>query len=148
MPGNISGLANTNVLNTQLDSGQIEMTTIAGAVQDSGAIDVTLEERDQDQQDGGDSTDMEDGNCYNPRLKPGERKTVTNVGAVNNCEAIDVPFEDGKQCKVDSVKVREGIIDITRCTIIKCHQETQTELSVHLFISDVGEQEQRKETGL
>ena len=141
MPGNISGLADTNVLNTQLDSGQMEMTTVAGAVQDSGAIDVTLEELDQDQQDDGDSTDMEDDNCYNPQLKPGERKTVTNVGAMNNCEATDVPFEDGKQCKVDSVKVREGTIDITRCTIINCHQGTQTELSALLFISNVGEQE-------
>ena len=47
MPGDISGLAGTNVLNTQLDTGHMEMTTIVGAVKDSGAIDVTLEEDKQ-----------------------------------------------------------------------------------------------------
>ena len=45
MPGDISGLAGTNVLNTQLDTGHMEMTTI---VTTSGAIDVTLEEDKQD----------------------------------------------------------------------------------------------------
>ena len=47
MPGDISGLAGTNVLNTQLDTRHMEMTTIVGAVKDSGAIDVTLEEDKQ-----------------------------------------------------------------------------------------------------
>ena len=48
MPGDISGLAGTNFLNTQLDTGHMEMTTIVGAMKDSGAIDVTLEEDKQD----------------------------------------------------------------------------------------------------
>jgi len=48
MPGDISGLAGTNFLNTQLDTGHMEMTTIVGAVKDIGAIDVTLEEDKQD----------------------------------------------------------------------------------------------------
>ena len=48
MPGEMSSLAETNVINTQLDTGQMEMTTIVGAVKDSGAIDVILEEDGQD----------------------------------------------------------------------------------------------------
>ena len=40
----MSGLAGTNVLDTQLDTGHMEMTTITEAVKDSGIVDVTLEE--------------------------------------------------------------------------------------------------------
>lgn len=40
-------MTGTDVLNTQLDTGQMEMTTIADAVRDSGAIDVTLEEDEE-----------------------------------------------------------------------------------------------------
>ena len=147
IPGDISGLANTNMLNTQLDSGHMEMTTVVGAVQESGAIDIVLEQREQHKQDNGDSKEVEEGNCNNTQLTPGKKEMVTNVGAVKNCGAVDVPFEDGEQFKVKCVQVREGIDGITRFTIIKCHQGTQTELSTHLLTPHVGQQEPRKETG-
>ncbi len=44
LQGDILGLAGTNVLKTQLDSGEFEMTTLRAAVQGTGALDVTLEE--------------------------------------------------------------------------------------------------------
>ena len=44
LPGEMSGLAGTNVLDTQLDTGHMEMTTITDAVKDSGIVNVTLEE--------------------------------------------------------------------------------------------------------
>ena len=47
LPGEISGLTGTNVLDTQLDTGQMEMTTITDAVKDSGVVDITLEETEQ-----------------------------------------------------------------------------------------------------
>lgn len=50
--GKLSGFAETNVLQNQLQTGQMEMPTILNAVQDSGAIDVTLEEDEK----GDDST--------------------------------------------------------------------------------------------
>ena len=43
MPGDISGVTGTNVLNTQLDTGQMEVTTVVGDVIDSGAIDVDVD---------------------------------------------------------------------------------------------------------
>ena len=46
LPGEISSLTSTNVLDTQLDSGQMGMSTIADAVNESGVIDVTLDEND------------------------------------------------------------------------------------------------------
>lgn len=45
--GEIFGADGTNVVNDQLQTGQIDAPTIIGAVQDSGAIDVNLEERDK-----------------------------------------------------------------------------------------------------
>lgn len=43
MPGEISGMVGTNVLNNQLQTGEIETPTIFLAIKDSGVIDVTLE---------------------------------------------------------------------------------------------------------
>ena len=42
------GLVGKNVLTTQLQTGNFEMTTLRGAVKDSGAFDVTLEENEQE----------------------------------------------------------------------------------------------------
>ena len=44
LSGDIGGLAETNVINTQLDTGQMEMNTITDAVKASGAFDITVEE--------------------------------------------------------------------------------------------------------
>ncbi len=54
LQGDIHGLTETNVLKTQLQSGEFEMVSLQAAVQDSGAIDVTLEEGEQ-----GDNSTME-----------------------------------------------------------------------------------------
>ena len=40
----------TNVLDNQLQTGQMEMPTLVGAVKDSGVVDVTLEEGEQQQE--------------------------------------------------------------------------------------------------
>ena len=42
--GDIFDVTGTNVLQTLLDTGEFEMVTLQSAVQDSGVIDVTLEE--------------------------------------------------------------------------------------------------------
>ena len=47
LQGEIRGLMETNVLKSQLQTGQIEKPTILSAVKNSGAIDVTLEEGEQ-----------------------------------------------------------------------------------------------------
>ncbi|KAL9962148.1 hypothetical protein ACROYT_G031227 [Oculina patagonica] len=52
LQGDIRGLTETNVFKTRLQSGEFEMVTLQAAVQDSGAINVTLEEGEQ----GDDST--------------------------------------------------------------------------------------------
>ena len=47
LQGEIRGLAGTNILNSQLQTGQVETPTIQAAVKDSGAIDVALEDVEQ-----------------------------------------------------------------------------------------------------
>ena len=42
LQGEIHGLAESNVVNEQLETGQMDAPTVTGAVQDSGAIDTVL----------------------------------------------------------------------------------------------------------
>ncbi len=51
LQGDIRGLAATDVLKTQLESGNFEVSTVQAAVQDSGVIDVTLEEVEEGDDD-------------------------------------------------------------------------------------------------
>ena len=53
----ISGLAGKNLLNTQLQSGDFEMTTLHASVKDSGAIDVTLEDHEESDDETGGQVD-------------------------------------------------------------------------------------------
>ena len=122
MAGDISGVAETNVVNTQLDTGHMEVTTIAGAVQDSGIIDVTLEENEQDENN---EMVVEGDSCVDPRIQNvGAVHKITIPGAVKDSVATDVTLE------VNPVEVEEGIghgagINNDK----KCSQETQTELA-------------------
>ena len=50
LEGEISGLAETNALNSQLQTGETEIPTLSGALKDSGAIDVTFEGSEHDVQ--------------------------------------------------------------------------------------------------
>ena len=43
-------MVETNVLDDQLQTGQVEMPTLVGAVKDSDVVDVTLEEGEQQQE--------------------------------------------------------------------------------------------------
>jgi len=47
LQGEISEMVGKNVLVTQLETGNFEMSTLRGAVKDSGAFDVTLEQGEQ-----------------------------------------------------------------------------------------------------
>jgi len=48
LQGKIDGLAGANVLNNQMQSGHMDAPTLVGAMKDSGAMDVSLEEGKQD----------------------------------------------------------------------------------------------------
>ena len=78
LPGEISGLVGTNVLNTQLDRGQMELTTVVGVVQDSGIIDITLEDGDQEDES---PSEVHGDYCQDPQIQTGGKETPTIIGA-------------------------------------------------------------------
>ena len=51
LQGEINGVAGTNIVETQLQTGDFELTTVGSAVQDSGIIDVALEDDEQGDDD-------------------------------------------------------------------------------------------------
>ena len=57
LQGEIHGMVEKNVMITPLQTGNFETTTLRGAVKDSGALEVTLEEREQ-----GDALNLQDDN--------------------------------------------------------------------------------------
>ena len=65
LQGDVSGLAETNVLKNQLETGDFSVPTIYTAVKDSGAIDVTLEEGVE----GDDSTVEARGSCERTKCR-------------------------------------------------------------------------------
>ncbi|XP_078370511.1 uncharacterized protein LOC144654286 [Oculina patagonica] len=56
--GSISGFAGTNVFKTQLQTGEFEIPTVVAVLKDSGSIDVTDDEGEQD----GDTLEVQDDN--------------------------------------------------------------------------------------
>ena len=74
--GEISGWAESNVLQKQLQTGQIEMPTIFAALEDSGAIDVTIEE----DEDGNESTvEINDKKCHGSEYTRTKRHQETQT---------------------------------------------------------------------
>ena len=134
LPEDISGLAGTNVLNTQLDTGHMELTTIVDAVKDSGAIDVTVEEEEQGD---GNPAEVQEGNFYDPHLQTGETK---------DGRMIDVILTDGERHGNNPVEVQGDNCNKDPYINTKCHQGTQTELSTISSIADVVVHEPEKAT--
>ena len=61
----IHGLAGTCIVDNQLQSGQMDTTTVMGTVKDSGAIDVSFEEAEQE--DGYAKFAVQDENCQDKK---------------------------------------------------------------------------------
>ena len=64
--GEILGLVGENVLRTQLQTGNFEMTTLRGAIKDSGAFDFTLQEGEQGDDH---ALDLHDDNHPNAKIR-------------------------------------------------------------------------------
>lgn len=69
LQGDIRGLAGTNVLKSQLDTGQFEMVTLQAAIKDSGAIDVSLDENEEDGDDCGSVVEVKGDNRQRVKKK-------------------------------------------------------------------------------
>jgi len=134
LPGEISGLVGTNITNTQLDTGEFEMQSVVGVVKDSGAIDVTLDGEEQD--DDNPAEDQEE-DCKEAHLQTGEKERSTSHEALKDSGAIDDAREQGEQGK--------GMCHDVGYNNRKWHQATQTELLAKNSIEDVDDEEHEKD---
>ena len=137
--GEVSGLADTNMVTTQLDTGHMEVTTIAAAVQDSGALEVTIEGRERDDDT---MVVMEENSCDDTQFeKAGEVRKIAIVGIMKDSVATHVILQDGERGR--------GIGPGTRINNKKkCSEGTQTELSAIFSFANVVDQDSAKETGV
>ena len=83
LPGEISGLIGTNVLDTQLETGQMEMSTIGGVVKD-----VTLKE---DEQAGKNPAGVQKDKFTDTQLETGGKETSTIPGTANRFHGASGP---------------------------------------------------------
>ena len=120
MPGDISGLSEANVLNKQLETGQMEMTTVADAVKDSGATDITLKTNEQDVDK---LTEVQEDSCNNTRSQP-EALRMHTKGAVRHRGGTDGTLKNS-----DVELLQRGTREFTWHNSKACHRGIQTALS-------------------
>ena len=91
--GEISGLVGGNVINNQLQTGDIEMPTIVGAVQESGAIDISIEEG---KQSGGSALELKHISLPNAQYNNNSNKTHqgTQTKLFTASPTVDVVFHE------------------------------------------------------
>ena len=92
LPGDISGLVETNIINSQLDTGDIEMPTIKAAVEDTGIMDAALEETEE-----GENISMgaQDDSRNVAQPQTGGERIHTNVTAMQNRRKVKVIHKKG-----------------------------------------------------
>ena len=101
LQGEIHGMAGTNIIETQLHTGEFEceLTTVGSSVMNSGVIDFTLEEAEKS---GEDSVEMQNNNrhggkCSNKKCHQGTQTEFSLLFAVT-----DVKKMSAEACPVDS----------------------------------------------
>ena len=120
MSGDINGLSETNVLKKQLETGEIEMTTVADAVKDSGATDITLKSNEQEV----DKLVEVHRDSYNhTRPQPEAMRMHTN-GAMQDRGATVGTLKNS-----DAELLQRGTRDISWRNRKACHRGIQTTLS-------------------
>ena len=133
LPGDISGLVGTNITKNQLDTGGIDMPTIAGAVQDSGAVDVTLEEGGAGDDD---LAEAQEGSRIGAQSQSGEGDLPIKFAAVQDSGEVDAPLEENEQGNMYTAKAQHGTCQVVEYSTNNRHQGTQTELWTVLCTSD------------
>ena len=120
MPGDISGLSEANVLNKQLETGQMEMTTVADIVKDSGATDITLKANEQDVDK---LTEEQEDSCNNTGSQPEAMRMGTNGGVRNRGGT------DGTLKNSEAELLKRGTREFSWRNSKACHRGIQTALS-------------------
>ena len=110
LPADFSGFIGTNVINNQLETGDIELPTIAGAVQDSGAIDVTLEKGEEGDVD---PPEAQDDSCHEDQPQTGEEGVQSEAASVQDSKTVEVATEEGKQSAGNPAEMQDDNRTVT-----------------------------------
>ena len=124
LQGEIRGLTGKNILNQQLQTGDIELPTIASTLRESGAVDVTLEDHsaEREQEATTDEKTIEHGVL-----------TVAKVicaSALRESGAFDVTLEDHDEesekedTTTDEESIEQGVQTIVEVVIHQPPRET------------------------
>ena len=111
----------------------MELTNVVGAVQDSGALDVTLEDVAQEDDN---PAEVRGDYCQDPPLQTGGKETPQIIGAWKDSGSIHVTAKDDGHHGNDPAEVQEDGCTEYQCINRKCHQGTQTELWTLLATSN------------
>ena len=103
LPGEISGFTGTNITSNQIDTGDIEMPTIATAAQDSGVIDVAF---DNGLGDDNPCADQDDILC-GPQPLSSKVEVASNVYAVQKRWKVKATVKEGEQDDGNHVVVQD-----------------------------------------
>ena len=123
LQGEIRGLTGKNILNQQLQTGDIELPTIASTLRESGAVDVTLEDHsaEREQEATTDEKTIEQGVL-----------TVAKVicaSTLRESGAADVTLEDHAEREqedttTDDKSIEQGVQAIAKVVIHELSRET------------------------
>lgn len=83
LPGEMNDLVGKNARDNQIQPGEIEMPTLFGVVKDSGAIDISLEEGEHENESGTEMTKENDRKCHR-----GTQTKLSTIHSIGNSTAI------------------------------------------------------------
>ena len=124
LQGEIRGLTGKNILDQQLQTGRMEMPSIASTLRESGAVDVTLEDLSAERE-------QEEATTDEKTIEQGVL-TVAKVicaSALRESGAVDVTLEDHAEreqedATTDEKTIEQGVLTIAKVVIHEPPRET------------------------
>ena len=116
LQGEIRGLAERNVLNQQLQTGKMEMPSIASTLRDSGAVDITLEEhnaeREQEEETGNELSMIEQGLLTLAKVSVHELPRGTYAREEHNAEG-----EQEEETENEISMIERGLLTLAKVSV-------------------------------
>ena len=149
LPGDVSGIQGANIMSNQLETGDIDVPTITNAVQDSGAIDISLEEGEEsDYSLHNDQNYIHTANQLNTeKMEKPAQSTLAQTNEASKIGFGEKKLEDGNTKVTDIIhtasqpkgggKQMEAFALLSNHCSYKCHQGTQTKFGALCCIGDV-----------
>ena len=116
LQGEIRGLAERNVLNQQLQTGKMEMPSIASTLRDSGAVDITLEEhnaeREQEEETENELSMIEQGVLTLAKVSVHELPRGTYA-----LEELNAEHEQEEETEDEISMIEQGLLTLAKVSV-------------------------------